>query len=105
MPAGSSRILPEASVMPMGRWVMQPGERQVQENRVEPHECGPGQPGGIPAGLLSSTARSASQEKAFVEEGGLTERLYRVRSQRRIVGETRPLWVVVYHRVAVSTPG
>jgi len=25
----------------------------------------------------------AAQEKAFVEEGGFTERLYRVRSQRR----------------------
>jgi four helix bundle suffix protein len=28
----------------------------------------------------------ASQEEAFVEEGGFTERLYRVRSQRRIRG-------------------
>jgi four helix bundle suffix protein len=28
----------------------------------------------------------ASQEKAFVEEGGFTERLDRVRSQRRACG-------------------
>ncbi len=28
----------------------------------------------------------AAQEKAFVEEGGFTERLYRVRSQRRVRG-------------------
>ena len=28
----------------------------------------------------------AAQEKAFVEEGGFTERLYRVRSERRTRG-------------------
>jgi len=30
----------------------------------------------------------AAQEKAFVEEGGFTERLYRVRSQRRSRGQS-----------------